>query len=201
MGLAIRVRNKLLLFGLLIVGCFTTSLWWYYHPRIVNNTITQVVVQKETVEVPVETIKEVMVSVVKEVPVIEIKEVPVEVVKTITNEVEVVKLQQLQNFSSLEELTKWVNQYNAPVVIVADSDGTVRFNNRCGLVAQQMQAQAMKEGYLVNVEIIGSTEYQKWYGEPLPYNVTHAVLSAIIGNEVYYIEPSTKKIWLANILN
>jgi hypothetical protein len=58
-----------------------------------------------------------------------------------------------------------------------------------------MQQKALSEGYIMSFEIIDGEEYNGLFSIPLPSEqVLHAINLAVIGNDVYYIEPQTGEV-------
>lgn len=99
---------------------------------------------------------------------------------TVTEIVEVEK--SLRHFNSLSELEEWL----APFIVWA---------NDCDDFALSLQKIASRDGYILDFEIIYPGEYNRLFKEmKLGVNVVHAVNLAIIGNEVYYIEPQTREV-------
>lgn len=135
------------------------------------------------VEVPVEVVKEVEVEVITEVEVV--KEVPVK----------------LRHFESVQELKDWLQQVDRRIRLRADSEGIIHLQGVCEHVAMHLQDRAIEDGYKMSVEMLSRDEHHKWYGEWLEEDQLHAVNSAIIGNEVWFIDFSSDKVWLGAYLD
>jgi len=133
------------------------------------------------VEVPVEVVQEV--EVIKEVEVV--KEVPVE----------------LRQFESIQELKDWLQQVDRRIPLRANSEGVIQLRGICEDVAMYLQDRAIEDGYKMSMELLGRDEYHKWYGERLDKGQLHAVNSVIIGNEVWFIDFSSDKVWLGVYLD
>ncbi len=133
------------------------------------------------VEVPVEIVKEV--EVIKQVEVV--KEVPIK----------------LRHFESVQELKDWLRQVDGQIRLRANSEGIIHLRGVCEDVAMYLQDRAIEDGYKMSIEMLSRDEYRKWYGEWLDEGRLHAVNSAITGNEVWFIDFSSDKVWLAAYLD
>lgn len=94
------------------------------------------------------------------------------------------------HFSSLEELNRWL--------------GTVDiWASSCGGYALGLQQRAWGRGYILSVEVIFSSEYNQLFKQKLslPEDEAHFINLAVIGREVYYIEPQTKEVVLRGYLD
>ncbi len=121
-------------------------------------------------------------------------EKPVTVVKYIERVTRVAV--ELRNFSDLEELKQWLIEVDAnTTTIYFQSPGdTVD----CDDYAIALQQKALADGYLISLEIIETSEYNRLFkSNELPPNSLHAINLAIIGNDIYYIEPQTGEITFA----
>ena len=118
-------------------------------------------------------------------PVIEYREVTVEVVKEveIIREVTVEVPIELRNFSDLQELEVWLEE--------DDTDRHFYFTGKiddkydCEDYAFALINNAREDGYDIHLQIQND----------------HAFNSTIIGNNIYFIEPSNDKVWLAHYLD
>jgi len=140
---------------------------------------------------PVEIIKEVPV----EVKIYQDKIVEVPVIKTIMEyHTEYLpgepEWQTARPFASVEEMATWLTDNRLPLVLIADSNGEISLNGQpsnplydCDDYAGELQRRALKDGFIMNVEL-------DWKGGRL-----HALNSAIIGNDWYFIEPQTSEFW------
>jgi len=108
---------------------------------------------------------------------------------------------QLRHFESVRELEDWLQWDNVRITLTADSDGMVGLHGICGDIAMCLQDRAIEDGYKLSIELLGRDEYHKWYGEWLDRGQLHAVNSAFIGNEVWFIDFATEKVWLAAYLD
>lgn len=143
---------------------------------------TYVIVEKEVVR-EIEVVKEV---VKKE---IEYRDVVREVVKEVTVE----KLIEQREFSSEEELKKWLAEDDTETIVYffVRADGTEVSSDEydCDDYALELQQRASRNGYLMSVTIIEKND--------LP----HMINLATIGNDVYYIEPQTDEVWFYSHLD
>jgi len=116
---------------------------------------------------------------------------------------------QLTDWESVEELEGFLENDDTDSVIrlVAGADGNVNFNGQCEDRAFQLRGSAESICKRLETEILNKTEcikYQQYYkGNPynLPAGGGHMICKAIIGNDVYFVEPSNDAIWLAYYLD
>jgi len=132
---------------------------------------------------PVERVIEV------EKPVLQIVERTVTVEKEVEVIVEVPR--EISEFPSLEVLEKWLaeDDLDSRVVLRADSTGLVVFTGSCDYTALELQRRALNDGFLMSTEILEQ-------GKKL-----HMICSAVIGNSIYFVEPSDDKVWLGAYRN
>jgi len=99
---------------------------------------------------------------------------------------------ELRHFSDLEELKQWLqDKRNVATVRFQSPNATVD----CDDYALELQHEALADGYIMSFEIIGDSEYNALFKTPLPPSQSlHAINLAIIGNDVYYIEPQTYEV-------
>jgi len=142
-----------------------------------SEPVTDVVIVEKEVVREVEVVKEV---VEKE---IEYRDVVREVVK----EVVVEKQIEQREFSSKEELEKWLAEDDTDehVYLFCDAEGIARASDKydCDDYALQLQRSAAESGFLTSVTIIEK--------EDRP----HMINLVTIGSDVYYIEPQTDEVW------
>jgi len=86
-----------------------------------------------------------------------------------------------KEFSSLEELKTWLAADDSDSTLYY-FEGYIDFTKPydCDDYAVALMRNALKNGYLISTQIDGD----------------HMLNSTIIGNNVYFIEPSTDKVWL-----
>jgi hypothetical protein len=136
-----------------------------------------------------------------EKPVTEVKTVAVDRRVYITKEVEIPRdvPVALKDWDSTEELAEFLKNDDTDqhIFLRADDDGGVALDGQCEDLALQLRDRAMAIGRYLSVEVLNPKEYEKWYGVAVGPNVYHAICMARIGNEFWYIEPSTDKYWLA----
>ncbi len=112
------------------------------------------------------------------------------------------------DFSSVDELKTFLakDDSDTHTIFIADENGYIYFNNSCEDGAFQLRNNAFAEGKRIETEILTKQECIKYYKKlGLSYadvyymNIqdSHMICKAIIGNEIWYIEPSTDKIVLA----
>ncbi|MFC1861807.1 response regulator [Chloroflexota bacterium] len=138
-----------------------------------SEPVTDVVIVEKPVVREVEVVKEV---VEKEIE-----------YRDIVKEVTVEKPIEQSEFSSKEELEKWLAEDDADktVYFFVKADGTGASSDKydCDDYALDLQKRALKDGYLMSTSIIEKEDQ------------LHMINLATIGNDVYYIEPQTDKVW------
>jgi len=143
---------------------------------------------------------------IQEVPVIttqyiqlptKVKEVIIREVEVITDVVTEVKevVVPLKEFASPDELAQWLIDDSTNTLPARVTVGRYIISLDCDDYACILQKHALEDGYLLNVQIYGS-------GTKLPESdrvlkTAHALNSAIIGNGVWLIEPTTDEYWYA----
>ena len=102
---------------------------------------------------------------------------------------------ELHNFNDLNELKQWLgNRMDVTTIYLWSPASEVDCDN----YAIEMQYKALADGYVMSFEVIGREEYNALFKTKLPRSQSlHAVNLAIIGNEVYYIEPQTGEVAFA----
>ena len=137
------------------------------------------------------------VEVIKEIPVIQ----EVEVI------VEKIIYRPLEDWQSTDELIAWLATDDAPLILIADENGVVKFNGQCEDVAFQARDRAYEVGKRLDTETLTRQEcikYQKYLSGDvysLGVNDGHYLNKAVIGNEVWFVQADTDKIWLASYLD
>ena len=105
----------------------------------------------------------------------------------------------LSDFTSLEELQTFLAQddTDTSLILVADSSGKINFNGSCEDYAFQLRDRAADIGKRLEAELLTRSEYVKYYGDTggLSVNDMHMVNKAVIGNDVFLIEPQDDKVW------
>ena len=100
-----------------------------------------------------------------------------------------------KNFASLDELTRWVDDWevdNKPIVVsILNKTFVVTGNTElysqywdCDDISEAMQRDALKDGYLMSVALVSVSGV----------TLDHAVNMAVVGNAFYLVEPQTGKI-------
>ena len=119
------------------------------------------------------------------------------ITKTVIKEVTVTEyitlppvVKMARQFNDVREMIDWVNDNRLPIILIADSNGEINLNGQpsnplydCDDYAGELQRRALKDGYIINVEL------DKENGLP------HALNSVIIGNDWYFIEPQDGTYW------
>jgi len=128
-----------------------------------------------------------------EKPVIQYVDKPIPVVEY-SERVERVPVE-LRNFNDLDELKQWLeNKMNITTIRLQSPANEVD----CDDYAREMQNTALADGYIVSFEVMGRSEYNALFKNKLQHSQTlHAINLAIIGNDIYYIEPQTGEIAFA----
>ncbi len=114
-------------------------------------------------------------------------------------EVEKKVLVDTQDWESLTELEEFLAEDNTDTVLVFK--GSVVFNSSCEERAFQLRGGAFDIGKRLETEDLTPPEYKIWYDDTIANNKRHAICKAIIGNEVWYIEPADDRHWLAGYLD
>ena len=103
---------------------------------------------------------------------------------------------ELCNFSDLGELEQWLVDVDMNTTTIYFQSPGITVD--CDDYALGMQQKALADGYLVSLEIIEYSEYNRFFkNSELPPNTLHAINLAVIGNDAYYIEPQTNEIGFA----
>lgn len=149
---------------------------------------------------PVKVVKEI--EVIKEVEKVVEVEVPVYI--EVEKIVEVDKLVALSDWADIKELKAFLEAdgTDSHIYLVANSGGVVKFNNQCEDSAIQLMDNAMAIGKRLSFVPLHRAEYYKWYSKRIDKGHYHAICVALVGdNELWYIEPSNDKVWLAIYLD
>jgi len=103
---------------------------------------------------------------------------------------------ELRNFKDLAELQQWLKDVNTnTTTIYLERPGAAI---DCDDFALALQRKALEGGFLMSFQIIEPGRYNSLFeGAKIPPNTLHAINLAIIGNNVYYIEPQTGEVVLA----
>lgn len=108
---------------------------------------------------------------------------------------------------SINELRAWLEYDTAPIILRANKSGVVYFSGQCEDVAFQARDRAYDMGKRLDTEILTMQEcyrYRQYVSgdiSKLGYNGGHYINKAVIGNEVWFVEVITDKIWLAYYLD
>lgn len=107
---------------------------------------------------------------------------------------------ELRNFSNLEELKQWLVEVemNTTTIYFRSPNDTID----CDDYAIALQQKALADGYLISLEVIGTSEYNGLFkNSELPPHSLHAINLVIIGNDAYYVEPQTGEVVFAVYLD
>ena len=104
-----------------------------------------------------------------------------------------------KNWVSLVELEEFLDGDNTNEVLVFTANAT--FNSSCEDRAFQLRKRAFDIGKRLEMEAITPAEYKKWYDDTIASNKLHAICKAIIGNDVWYIEPADDRHWIGAYLD
>lgn len=110
---------------------------------------------------------------------------------------------ELREFENIEALRTWCDD-NRSYVQIIDIGTTADFGQvtrgdafDCDDYAERLQKTAIRDGYLINLQLV---ENGMIYGQKVNYRQEpHVGCTAMIGNDVYYIEPTPHGIvtWVA----
>lgn len=93
-----------------------------------------------------------------------------------------------KHFSSLDELTGWLETVRQSTTTVFFSAEGKDLNYDCDDYALDLQERAMEDGYWLDTQIEAG-------------NPPHMMNMAIIGNEIYYVEPQTGEVRLVYLID
>ena len=155
------------------------------HVRYINHYIEKPVYIE--LEKPVSEVRPVYLEAAKPVDIVREVEVPVT----------------LKDWDTLEQLEEFLasDDTNERIILTADSQGKISFDNQCEDYALQLRDRAMARGMFLSITALHPKEYEKWYGKRLKPDRYHAICLARIGSELWYIEPATDEHWLALYLD
>lgn len=100
--------------------------------------------------------------------------------------------QEQADWASVLELECFLALDHAPIVLVADKNGVILFDNQCEDFAFQLRDRAW---HTLETEILTPYEYNKYYRKVSGENIYHMVNKAVIGNEVWLVDTGINKIW------
>jgi hypothetical protein len=113
----------------------------------------------------------------------------------------------LEDWQSVEELRAFLDadDTESNVTIISQTGGQISFTGQCEDFALQLRARAAAIGKNLEIIAINSTELNKWksyFGnKSLSNGDYHALNMAIIGNEIWYVEPQQDICWHAMYLD
>ena len=175
------VLNPFILMALILgIGCQAVN----PEPEIIREVITEYVI--EYVEVPIFIDRIEYIDRVEYVEVI--KEVPIK----------------WEDWESVEELEAFPDQDNPDkrIFLIANKDGVVSFFDQCEDWAFQLIDRAAEKGKRLIFVTINKGQYYQYYKKPLSEGKVHALVGALVGdNELWYIEPTDDRYWLAFYLD
>ena len=94
---------------------------------------------------------------------------------------------QFREFGSVEELDQWCRKHTTILAVSGHPFTEVTPQNDCDDYAERLQVLALNDGYLMSVQLTEGT--------------AHMGNLAMIGNDIYFIEPNPGKyevIWLCH---
>ena len=100
---------------------------------------------------------------------------------------------------SLAELEGFLDEDDTDEVLVFTANAT--FNSSCEDRAFQLRHRAFDIGKRLEMEALTPAEYKKWYSDTIASDKLHAICKAIIGNEVWYVEPADDRHWIGAYLD
>ena len=127
--------------------------------------------------------------------------VEVEVEKRIVVHEEIIV--NLTDWADESELKAFLASDNTDTMIIlkANKEGIVTFNNQCEDRALQLINNAMNQGKRLSFVPLHRAEYLKWYNEEIEEGHYHAIAGALVGDNFWYIEPGDDRCWLALYLD
>ena len=115
--------------------------------------------------------------------------------------VEEIKPVVITPWESLEELKEYLNQDESVLILHAGEDGNCQIADQCEDLAIGMRDRALSQGRLLETEILIQSEVLEYYPAEIRSQAPHCICKAIIGNDVYFIEPGNDRVWLAYYLD
>ena len=105
----------------------------------------------------------------------------------------------VHHFSSLEELTNWLDSQNNITTFYLCNDDIIL---DCDDYANELQRRALEDGYIMSFQVIDAEKYNDLFEmNSIPLNTLHAINLVLIDNGAYYIEPQTGEIRFASYLD
>lgn len=107
----------------------------------------------------------------------------------------------LEDWQSVEELQDFLDSddTDSHVILRSQTGGDISFTGQCEDFALQLRDRAAAIGKNLEVIAIDRTEFNKWksyFGDKsLKNGDYHALNMAIIGNEIWYVEPQQDVCW------
>jgi hypothetical protein len=193
------IRKKLIVSTVIII--YLCAIWVLSFNAALAHVEPKIITYVENTSYPVP--EPVYIEVEKPVPVV----TTIEVDKPVIIEKEIEVLHEvpvaLKDWDSPEQLAAFLknDDTNQLLILRADNSGNIEFNGKCGELALQLRDRAMAIGRYLSVQVLNPAEYEKWYGQAVGPEIYHAICMARIGNELWYIEPSNDKQWLALHIN
>jgi len=184
-GRGCHMFRKIIAIAIIALGLLASSFGFgvgYGQKTFQPQVVTEYITITETVEVPVEVIKEIPVEVVRKVP---------------TN---------LRYFKDTDELEKFLEESDADhhAYIKATKDGIIDLSLStydCEDYAIALRNHAHAKGFHMSIQTVWHYRRPDSGELVTRYYEGHALNSTIIGNEMYFIEPSTDDYWLAASLD
>jgi len=114
-------------------------------------------------------------------------------------EVEKRVLVDTKNWVSVAELEEFLDNDDTDEVLVFTANAT--FNSSCEDRAFRLRRRAFDIGKRLEMEVLTPAEYKEWYGDTIASNRLHAICKAVVGNDVWYIEPADDRHWIGAYLD
>jgi len=107
----------------------------------------------------------------------------------------------LEDWASLDELKEFLKEDNTDrhTILIANEKGEVFLDGRCRVKAEQLRDNAFAIGKRLETESLTRTEAIMYFdiGQKLSPWDRHEVCKALIGNEIWFVEPSSDQIFMA----
>jgi hypothetical protein len=103
----------------------------------------------------------------------------------------------LKDFTSLEELQAFVNartKDDYTVILQPGQSGVVNFTDDCVPDAIALINYAQRHAYYLSLDLLTPDQYNQHYGQSSANG--HMICMAVIGENIYFIDPPTGNIWL-----
>lgn len=193
------MNTKRVLIAICMVGLLALSFWAGMYS---STPEVQVVIEERVVALPPEVVfvpskpKIKYVEVHWSHPVEIVKEKEVEVIKEVKVEVPM----ENEDWDSLEELKDFLTEHEDEFFVqaLAGKDGIFQFSGQCVGYAIGLREVAASYGKNLEIQCLSPSEYRRIFGKRK--DTHHAVNMAIVGYELYYIEPEDRTVRLGGYI-